>query len=128
LKISGLSLLALAGLLGAQQPVHQAEKKLTTCCSIIDAAIHDYATLKPGTTRENVEKLFSIAGVGATDTLTRYYSLHCSCLWMDVTFRPVDPAKHPLSPKDVVVNMSKLYIQVPCILLDTSPPQTEPPE
>ena len=127
LKISALAMLALTGLSAGQQPVHRAEKKLTTCCSVIDAAIHDHATIKPGAKREDVEKLFDVAGVGATDTMTHYRSLHCSCLWMDITFRPVDGEHHPLNPRDVVVSKSKLYIEVPCLALDAPHEDREHP-
>jgi len=127
MKISGLGLFALAGLLASQQTFHRAGKDLSTCCSVIDATIHDHAMLKPGATRGEVEKLFREAGIGATDTKSSYASRYCSCLRLDVTYKPEDAAKHPFSPKDIVVAKSNLYIQVPCILLSTPPPQTEGP-
>ena len=86
-------------------------------CAIIRQAIDDTLQIKPGMTRADVEKKYQLDGglqpLNLPST-TRYLYLKCSLIKIDVEFKAgADSKRGSLSPNDIVVSVSKPYLEYP---------------
>jgi hypothetical protein len=87
----------------------------------MDRTIEDYARIKPGTTRGDVEKLFRSAGILETPEIAVYSSRYCTCIRVDVRFKVLDSHGERPSPQDRLGDKSKLYIEGSCLALQKPP-------
>lgn len=119
MKSMGLAMFALCvSLLTATKP-RQGEQR--SCCAVMDRAIEDYAKVKPGATRADVEELFHGAGILDTPGSTSYSSRYCTCIKVDIKYEVTRPLTVPFSPKDKVITKSQLYLEAPCLTLESPP-------
>jgi hypothetical protein len=104
-----LALLAVSSPSTAQQSVYQSEP-----CKWIDATLLRIQTLKPGMTRGDLIKLFTIEG-GMYNRKHRTYVLReCPYIHLNVDFDPVGLDPTPNAgigrPEDKIVNISVPYL------------------
>jgi hypothetical protein len=81
----------------------------------IGTALTEIETIKPGQTRRDLLKLFSMDGGLTSRSVTRYLYLRCEAIKVDVTFEKVgDPTeKFPFNPDDKIITISKPYLEWP---------------
>jgi hypothetical protein len=79
-------------------------------CSVIDQALNNYQQIKAGVHRKDVERYFDREGGMQFPSATRYVYAKCRYLHVDVEFEAHGKSDSPLSPDDVVIKFSKLYV------------------
>ncbi len=80
------------------------------CTAIIERALADYARIKVGTTRGEVEKYFVRAAGIQFQSKTFYDFPSCPYIHVDVYYATTGPAGLSYSPADKVTRVSKLYL------------------
>jgi len=86
------------------------------CCVLVEQALEDYSRIKPGLTREEVEKLFEPEGGFQTEASTRYWYRKCHDIEVVIDFKAKPPKSgESFSPKDTVQKKSKLFIDFPTL-------------
>ena len=93
----------------------QQQPKQAAGCELVQRALRDTATIKPGSHRRDVEKLFNVAG-GLNTRLDTYYLFRdCSYIGVKVTFTADPSVKQEFSADDVVTAVSQLYLTYPAM-------------
>ncbi len=84
------------------------------CCRLVQQALKTSRTIKPGTTRREVERIFKVDGGAHMIGDTRYVYPACPYVKVDVRFK-VAAGEHSLneSPDDTVIETSKPYLDLP---------------
>ncbi len=101
-------LLVVASLgIGAPRPQQQTTP---ACTAIIVQALKDYAHIKVGVTRSEVEKYFVRAGGAQFPDETRYDYPKCPLIHVDVFFAVTGSVGHFFLASDKVTRVSKLYL------------------
>ena len=80
-------------------------------CVVIQQALTDCQRIKVGITRGEVEKYFAQEGGAQLPPNTRYVYPKCRYLHVDVEFTPKGPPEHLFSREDIVMTVSKLYVE-----------------
>ena len=102
-----LSLWAVAVPLAADR---RADAQQPAPCSVEAEALSDYAHIKPGITRREVEKYFAEDGGAQFPGNARYIYPKCRYLHLDIEFSVQGSAGRLGSPADVVTKFSKIYL------------------
>ena len=104
-----LAVPATAGL-ASESPGQQS----SSCESLITEAILAVEHLKPGATREQIEREFQMDGGWQTPQETHYDYIKCKYIKIYVHFKIVGPSTPTgPSPKDVATSISKPYLEYP---------------
>jgi len=83
-------------------------------CNVIEQALGDLQRIKPGMTRQDLERHnFSIAGGLSSREQTNYIYKNCRYIQLEATFEPDSSVKNDFSPKDVITQLSKLTLGYP---------------
>jgi hypothetical protein len=82
---------------------------------VVQRALTDYRTIKPGVTRRDVEKAFKEDGGLQFRDRGRYTYRNCEYIKIEITFKaaPSGGGVRPTSPGDVVEGVSQLFIDYP---------------
>lgn len=83
-------------------------------CPEVRQAIDDSLKIKPGMTRQEVEKLFEEDGGATTRGQTRYLYKPCMYIQIEITFKLATPRNSlDPSPNDTVIKASEPYLAYP---------------
>jgi len=109
MKIVAALLLVACGLFavqGSPQPPARPED----CCGMVQDALVDYARIKSGTSREEVEKVFQPAASFNSAGRTRYEYRKCPEIVAVIDFKTKPSKPGEFSPHDKVEGKSKLTL------------------
>jgi hypothetical protein len=101
---AGLASLTAGG--GAQEPDFQA-----SYCKAVEDALKESDWIKPGMTRQEVEKHFDRdSGLQFAESTT-YTRPKCPYIKLKVEYKHLEKSKYLLSPDDTVISVSQLFIE-----------------
>jgi hypothetical protein len=99
--------------LSPAEPIGTRPDKESDCCGVVGRAIDLVDAMKAGTTRRQVEEHFVKDGGMQFPENTRYGYLGCPEIKIDVDFKVVDSKDGRSGPDDVVVKVSRPYLEEP---------------
>jgi hypothetical protein len=96
--------------LGAHAEDTKFDKDLT---DKIEKIIKDINTIKPGMTRSDLLKIFTMEGGLSTRTWRRYVYWKCPYIKVDVEFKPIEDEKEKFqqNPGDIIVKISQPFLE-----------------
>ena len=102
----------LSSLIVGSQVAHSQTSTNPPCCSLVERALTDAYTLKPGMKRSDVEKLFMQAGGMNFPNKTLYVYKGCRLIGLEVSYdiNADAPGFKPFAPTDIIKSVSKLTI------------------
>jgi hypothetical protein len=107
-----LILLFACGLLSAAAIVPSSKSRADEHTEWIAKSLKEIETVKVGTTRNDLLKVFQEEGGISTRTWRRYVYRECPYIKVDVEFEPVgEPEKRSQSPKDKIIKISKPFLE-----------------
>jgi hypothetical protein len=80
------------------------------CCTITENALRAYATVKLGSTREEVERNFELESM-AMPSKAVYAFKKCPTIKFEAQFSLVDPAVNEFNRLDKITEFSHLYLE-----------------
>jgi hypothetical protein len=92
---------------------HAQEEQAPSGCRLLEQALADYAQVKPGSSRGELERYFSRDGGLQTPGSTRYVYPRCEYLHVDLEFELAEPEHIAFSAEDKVTRISRLYVEYP---------------
>ena len=110
LRIGSAALLTIFAFTGAQKNKENVRTDRHCDGTVFENAIRDYGTIKPGTLRKDIEKSFHRGGGIQFRGNSRYTYNESDFMHVDVEFRTSSTDGNPFAEQDVVVGVSKLYI------------------
>ena len=112
--LSLILLIASLPLMFAMAKSPAAQNSSSGCCQLVHEAMDAAQNIKPGMTRQDVEKRFRKDGGLIFPVETRYTYDECSSIKIDVDFKPSGTSgPGNFNPSDVVVRVSKPYLEGP---------------
>jgi len=105
-----LPILAIAFVLAANQSQNRSSASL---CELLTPVMKDYERIKPGLSREQLEKFLRRDGGLQFRSATRYVFPACNLLRVDVEFTLNGEPARLFAPDDVVEEISKIYVEYP---------------
>lgn len=110
----GLLLSLCAVMLSGPLSVSDTPQTGESACALVADALKEFHKLRPGDSREHLERIFELDGGLQSSTRSRYAFKRCRFVKVDIEFsatRAESPG-FPL-PTDKIVNLSRLYLEEP---------------
>lgn len=89
----------------------QATRTSVAGCALLEQALREVTSLRPGMKRSDVEKNFDRSGGLLFQNKTTYVYRRCRLISVQVNFNLAPSANPDFSPDDIITNVSPLTIQ-----------------
>lgn len=110
-QYAAIVMLVIAGVSAHTQ--EQRPKGPSSCCSIVEEALHDVSKIKPGMKRADLAAMFTTEGGLDFHIETIYVWKTCPYIKIKVSFALENSTALKDSPSDVITAVSEPYIQYP---------------